>query len=205
MKCFFAYFAPLIVYLKNLLQLSFYDLVAIGSLIVSGSFAVASYFIEVNYFGVSNLMILFVMITIGANTLFGILKSKIKAKAALLEAQKFKTGPEYQMNMKLYKSFSFDWGKLQFVLFKALTFLSYLKIAQTFLTEGDSFLDWTSAAIIQTPIAIFWYKEWKSFGDNSAYYYGRKASIFEVTEWIFELKLFSQYFQKDKPPKTPEV
>lgn len=201
MKCFLAYFAPLFLYIRNLFHLSIYDLVALGGLVVSGTAAGFSYLLGLNYFGVSNLMILFVMGTIGANTAFGVLKSKMKAQEALCEAQKYKDGPEYRMQMKLHKHYGFDWGKLQFVIFKALTFLSYLKIAQTFLTEGDSFLDWTSAAIIQTPIAIFWYKEWKSFGDNSAYYYGKKAGIFEVTEFVFEMKLFSQFF----PPKTPEV
>lgn len=203
MKCFIAYYWPLIVYLKNVIQLSYQDMVALGSLIVSGGIATAGYFLDLNYFGVSNLLILLVMGTVAANTIFGILKSQKMAKEALIKAQKLGSGPEYRLQMKLYKRYGFDISKLQFVVFKALTFLAYLKIAQTFLSEGGGFLEWTSAVIIQTPIAIMWYKEWKSVGENSAYYYGKKAGIFDVTEFIFEVKFFSQYFKKQ--PKNPEL
>lgn len=187
------------------MTLSFQDWAAMGSLIVTGTIGIGSYFLDLNYFGVSNLMILFVMLTVGANTIFGILKNQKKSKEALQEAIRLKSGPEHRMQMKLVKHYEFDWVKLQFVMFKALTFLSYLKIAKTFLNEGDGFLNWTSAAIIQTPIAIMWYKEWKSFGDNSAYFFDKKAGIFEVTEFIFEVKFFSQFFSKKETPKTPEV
>lgn len=206
MKCFLAYFAPLFFYIRNLFQLSVYDLVAVGSLMVTGTAAGVSYLLDLNYFGVSNLLIIFVGLTILANTVFGIKKSKMKAAEALAEARKLKSGPDYRMKMKLHKYYSFQLNRLQFVIFKGFTFLGYLKIAQTFLTEGNSFLDWTTAAIIQTPVAIFWYKEWKSFGDNSAYYFGKKAPIFEVTEFVFEMKLFSQFFpRKEEPPQTPEI
>lgn len=202
MKCFLTYFAPLFLYLKNVLQLSWYDLVAVGSLMVSGGIAGFSYFLDLNYFGVSNLLILIVLGTIGGNTAFGVWKSRIQSKKALLKAKKLESGPEYRLQMKLYKRYKFDYKKLQFVFFKALTFLIYLKVAATFLSEGGGFLDWTAAVIIQTPIAIMWYVEWKSIGDNSEVIYGRKAPIFKITESIFEAQ-FVQHFKKN--PKTPEV
>lgn len=204
MRCFLAYFSPLILHLKNVLNLSIQDFVAVGSLMVSGIVAAGSYFLDLNYFGVSNLLILIVLGTIAGNTLFGIWKSLKKSKEATLKAAK-RTGPEQRFQMKLAKRYQFDYKKLQFVFFKSLTFLAYLKIASTFLNEGSGFLDWTSAVVIQTPLAILWYVEWKSIGENSEYIFGKKAPIFEVTEWIFEAKFFAKFFNKPETPKTPEV
>ena len=201
MKCFFAYFAPLFFYVKNLLQLSFQDLVFVGALMVSGTAAGISYLLDLNYFGVSNLLVLIVLVTIGANTYFGIKKSQLKSKEALAKATTYNTGPQRRLQMKLHQRYKFDWNKLQFVFFKALAFLTYLFVASSFLKEGEGWLDWTSAAIIQTPMAIHWYAEWKSIGDNSEYIYGTKARIFVITEFIFEAK-FAKFFT---PPKTPQV
>lgn len=160
--------------------------------------------LDLNYFGVSNLLMLFVLLTILGNTIFGILKSKKQSRIALLKAEELKSGPEYRLQVKLAKRYEFDINKLLFVVFKVFTFLSYLKIAQTFLEEGDGFLDWTSAILIQTPLALMWYKEWKSIGENSEFLMEKKAGIFEVTEFIFEVKFFSQFFNRNETPK-PEL
>ena len=203
-KCFVAYFSPLLIYVKNLLTISFHDLAAVGSLLITGAVAGISYLLDLNYFGVSNLLVLYVLITIGGNTGTGIWKSLKKCKEAKLKAAKLVPGPEYRLQMKLVNRYSLDLNKLLFVFFKVFTFLAYLNFASTFLNEGEGFLDWTSAVAIQTPLGIFWYKEWKSIGDNLQYTLGKKPGIFEVTEWIFEVKFFSQFFNRDQTPK-PEI
>lgn len=193
------------IYVKNLLALSFNDLAAVGSLLLTGTVAGVSYLLDLNYFGVSNLLVLYVLITIGGNTGTGIWKSKVKAREAFVKAQKLKTGPEYRLQMKLVQRYSMDLNKLLFVFFKVFTFLAYLNFAVTFLNEGSGFLDWTSAVAIQTPLGIFWYKEWKSIGENLEYTLGKKPGIFPVTEYIFEVKFFSDFYSKSKPPTNPEV
>lgn len=203
-KCFIAYFSPLFIYVKNLFAVSFNDLAAVGSLIVTGTVAGISYILDLNYFGVSNLLVLYVLVTIAGNTGTGIWKSKVKEREATLKAAKLISGPEHRLQVKLAKRYSFDWNKLTFVVFKVLTFLAYLNFASTFLNEGNGFLDWTSAIAIQTPLGIFWYKEWKSIGENLEVTLNKKPGIFEVTEWLFEVKFFSQYFKKDETPK-PEI
>jgi hypothetical protein len=81
--------------------------------------------------------------------------------------------------------------------------MGYLYFARTLLDDdGEGYLDLTAAILTKTPIAIFWYHEFKSIGENSTYIYKKKASIFTIVEGIFELR-FAQYFTKNN--KTPEL
>ena len=52
-------------------------------------------------------------------------------------------------------------------------------------------------ALIKIPIAIFWYYDFKSIGENTAYIYGKKSPIFKVVENVFEFK-FRDYLGNKK-------
>jgi hypothetical protein len=72
--------------------------------------------------------------------------------------------------------------------------LGYLYFAKTLLTaDADNalgqILGFTSGLILKAPVAIFWYYDFKSIGENAAYLYGKKAPIFTIVESIFELRI----------------
>jgi len=48
------------------------------------------------------------------------------------------------------------------------------------------------------PVAFFWYYEFKSFGENSTFVYGKKAPIFNIVEMMFEPKI-SKLFGRNTP------
>ena len=109
------------------------------------------------------------------------------------------------MFIKRSKRYSFSWRRLQFVLFKSFMLLGYLYFVKNLL-EGDqnTFLDFSVEVLCKAPVAIFWFYEFKSIGDNSAYVYGKKASIFKIVEGIFEPRIFKFFGAKTPTDGLPK-
>ncbi len=80
--------------------------------------------------------------------------------------------------------------------------MGYLYFAKTLLSDGEGYLDLTAAILTKTPIAIFWYYEFKSIGESSEYIYKKKASIFSIVENIFELRFAQFLYKKNNTPKS---
>jgi len=157
---------------------------------------------HIELFGVSNLLLSAVSLTVLWNTYTGVKKSRIKAKRALCCLRKIgwenKDTDKYKNCRNLYKNNKFSRNKLNFVFFKMFTFLAYLFFAKILLdTDSDNFLEevlmFTSGLILKVPTAWFWYTEFKSVGENSVVIYGKKPMIFEITENIFEAKIVKAY------------
>jgi hypothetical protein len=205
MNCFAIYFNPIYIYIKKAFELAFENqyIVTITAVFVSGTMEVLLEFFDVNWFGVPNILLLLVLINVFVDAGFGITKSLKQSKEALIESEKHLEGtPKKKMLKKKHQLKKFDVKKLQYTFFKCFTLLGYMYFAKVLVdaAEAENFttaLTLTSEAIIKTPLAIFWYYDFKSIGNNSAYIYGKKAPIFEIIEVIFELK-FKQFFKKDK-------
>jgi len=153
-----------------------------------------------NTFGTTPIVILLVLFTVLLNTGYGVSRSLMQQKALFAKALKYPFNSReyiafYQRSLK----YKFDIRRLNFVFFKCFTFLGYLYFAQKLLEGDGSFLDFSADALAKVPIAFFWYYEFKSFGENSTVVYGKKASIFNIVEMIFEPKI-SKLFGKKTPP-----
>ena len=63
----------------------------------------------------------------------------------------------------------------------------------------------TSEILIRVPIALFWYHEFKSIGENSAYIFEKKAYIFTIVGYIFEPRIKKFAGEELEEPKDPEI
>ena len=72
--------------------------------------------------------------------------------------------------------------------FSRLYYLFFIKNLIQADVEGElgSILGFTSGVMLKVPVAIFWYYDFKSIGENSTYIYGKKAPIFTIVESIVE-------------------
>lgn len=143
-----------------------------------------------NIFGTTNLVIGLVLLTVFINTGFGIRKSLIKSSKFFAKAQKFEyRKPEHRFYMRKFQNHKFSIKRVYFVFFKCLSLLGYLFFVKALLDDGGTFFDFTIEILCKAPIALFWYYEFKSIGENSEYIYERKASIFKIVEFIFEPRI----------------
>ena len=157
---------------------------------------------KIDAFGVPNFLLFLVISTVLIDARFGIKKSVKQSKESYIKSLSFEEGsPEKKKLLKISKLQEFDPKKLQFTFFKCLTLLGYLYFAKHILevTDKESTLSeiigFTSGVVTKAPLAIFWYYDFKSIGENAAYLYGKKAPIFTIVEKLFEPKL-NEFFNK---------
>ena len=154
----------------------------------------------IDYFGIHISILVFIFFTIFVNAVYGIKKSLKRSK----EYKKLSEIAQNSNDKRRYKKISqrkkFKWDQLEFVFFKCFMVMMYLFMANFFveriaLNENPilKFIDVTAEALIIVPIFVFWYKEFKSIGENAEYYYERKLKFFDVLENIVELKILKLY------------
>jgi len=51
------------------------------------------------------------------------------------------------------------------------------------------FVDFTAETLVVVPLFFFWYKEFKSIGENIETIYNKKPSLFKIVEDIIEFKI----------------
>ena len=202
-SCFQLYFNPIYLYVKRSFDLAM-DNNAVMLWTVTFITTVYEFIIEVlqiKTFGMPNLLLLLVIVNVFIDAGFGIKKSLKQSKEALAEAMVTQTGtPEHKKLMKVHELKKFNVTKLQFTFFKCVTLVGYLFFAKNLIqadTDGilGSILGFTSGVMLKIPVAIFWYYDFKSIGNNSAYIYGKKAPIFTIVENILEFKI-KNYLKK---------
>ena len=178
LKCFFDYFAPLTTHIKKVF------LVLNGKedeLMISFSLiGVATSFLNKSHLGVSNLLVVLVLLTVLCNTYTGIQKGKFIRK------QRNYKGNARVLNVR----------KLHFVFFKMLSFLFYLFFIKVIFEQPEGWIDNVFVGVLKVPLFLFWYYEFKSIGENTAVYYGKKAPIFTILENILEWR-FSKFYKKE--------
>lgn len=202
-NCFQLYFNPVYIYVKRSFDLAtdHYGAPLYISTVLTGVIEYLADFMKIPHFGMSNFLVFLVLITVFIDAYFGIKSSLKKSKEALLKAQEFTIEtPEYRRYMKVYDLKRFRAEKLQFTFFKCLTLLGYLFFIKNLIqadVEGElgSILGFTSGVMLKVPVAIFWYYDFKSIGENSTYIYGKKAPIFTIVESIVEFKI-KNYLRK---------
>ena len=197
-SCFQIYFNPVFIYVKrvfimasendySILKLSF-SLSAIMQTTLS--------IYKMDIFGVSNFLLLMVILTVLIDAVFGVLKSKKQSDENYDLAMTYSDDSiEIKKLLKLFELKKFNPAKLQFTFFKCFTLLGYLFFIKHMIQMQDSesvineVIGLASSVVLKAPVAIFWYYDFKSIGENSEYYYGKKAPIFVIVEKIFEPKL----------------
>jgi hypothetical protein len=173
-----------------------YAWATIASFLVSGSAITIEFFSTREVFGTTSLVLIMVFLTILGNTVSGVWKNNMKARLYFAAAQKhpFDT-KERRLNMRRWRNHKFEFKKIMFVFFKGFVFLSYLMMVKALTSDsvGGSG-EWeiqalyiTTESLIRIPIALFWYYEFKSIGENSEYITGKKkVKIFTIVGWVFE-------------------
>lgn len=204
--CFQIHFQPIYLYIKKAFDLAFNNdsAVLLTTTSIATTVQVVQSWLDVNYFGVSNLTLLLVIGTILIDAFYGIKKSlKESYKAKLKYDAVEEETPEKRAYYKTYQLKKFRPGKLQYTFFKALTLLGYLFFVKNILVEDPGgtlmteIIGFSSTIVLKAPIVIFWYYDFKSIGDNAEFIYGKKAPIFKIAEKIFEPKI-STFFKKGK-------
>lgn len=151
---------------------------------------------QIEWFGVSYLLLGFIIFTILVDTGFGIRSSMKKSKKYYKEAIKHtKNSFEYKVNKKKSRAKRFSSNKLINTFFKIFTLLAYLFFA-TEITKTDAEVRWVNevfdmgiGAMIKAPVAILWYHEFKSIGRHIEDLYGAKPNIFNIIQRIFEPRI----------------
>lgn len=197
------YACSLLAWIKSVLALAVNNdfLAGFMSIITVLGITAAELTVTDETFGTTKIVIAMVIGTVLLNTFFGIRKSLIKEQVLFAKAQRYPfQSKEYNAFFHRSKRYAFSWKKLQFVVFKCFMLLGYLYFVKNLLeSEGsDTFLDFSVEVLCKAPIAIFWFYEFKSIGENSTYIYGKKASIFKIVEAIFEPRIF-KFFGKKTP------
>jgi len=155
-------------------------------------------FMKQEYFGTTNMVLSLVFLTVFFNTYYGVRKSKVLFR--YYEQRALDTEiEEKQVDLFIAKMQrnAFSAKRLQFVFFKCMSLLGYLYFVTKLLEDNGTFFDFTTEALCKAPVAIFWYYEFKSIGENSTVIYDKKASIFTIVEAIFELKILKFFEGKD--------
>lgn len=199
MFCFTTYFFPIYIYVKKAISLTFDNpFVFVTSINIIGAIDIIKSILKINLFGIDNILLLSVILTALIDAYFGVRKSVLESKEALEKALEYEIGSsEYKRWIKVSKIKEFQLGKLQYTFFKCFTLLGYLFFVKTLLGYDSSlletFLGYTSTIILKIPLALFWYYDFKSIGNNSSYVYGKKAYIFTIVEALFELQIKKQF------------
>jgi len=204
--CFQLYFQPIYVYVKRSFELAIDNkgILLITSTILTGSIELITKALHINFFGVPNFLLFLVIMTVLIDAWYGVKKSVMQSKEALANSSKYAINtPEYRKEVKIFNLKKFQIVKLQFTFFKCFTLLGYLFFIKHLInidTTGylGEVLGFTSDILLKAPIAIFWYYDFKSIGNNSAYIYGKKAPIFTIIENILEFRI-NKFFKKDQP------
>jgi len=186
------------------LSMSNFGAVSWMSVAITGGVVVTDFLSTETMLGTTPLVLILVMGTVFINTAFGISKNLQKSRVFFAQAQKHKINTvQYRINIRKWEAHKFDFKRTYFVFFKCFAFLTYLLVAKALMSdsvEGAGFeikaLYLTTEILIRVPIALFWYYEFKSIGENSEYLYGRKASIFKIVEGIFEPRIFKFFGTK---------
>lgn len=207
-NCFQIYFRPIYLYVKKVFiiaQDNDYAL-TISSVFVTGLFQLIEEVLQINFFGVPNLILILVIGTVIIDAHYGIKASVKKSEELYNEAKQTSDEIKKRRLKRKAKLLEFDPKKLQYTGFKCLTLLGYLFFAKNILASDSDegslvmVLSITTEIIIKAPVAIFWYYDFKSIGDNSEYIYKKKAPIFIIVEKIFEPKI-SNFFKNDSDEK----
>ena len=206
-SCFSRYYSPVTDYVSKTVSLAFDNNSVVWIIVAFMSFSIEclKYFFNIDFFGVSNEILFLVVVTILFDAYYGVKRSLSIAKSAEFQLAKIKGDtPEKRMLMKVIKMKKFNTDKLQFTFFKCLTLFAYLYFAKKIL-EVDiedmsplaQVIGFSTAVVIKIPLAMFWYKDFKSIGENMEFLFKKKLPIFPIVESIFELK-FKQFFKSEE-------
>jgi hypothetical protein len=155
--------------------------------------------LNINFFGIPNLLLFLVILNVLVDAYFGVRRSIKESKEALVRSYELDpSSPEYRKEIKIYNLKKFKTTKLQFTFFKCVTLLGYLFFIKHLITiDSTGFLGgaigFTSELLLKAPVAIFWYHDFKSIGDNTEHIFGKKAPIFTIVENILEFRINKFY------------
>lgn len=197
-NCFQTYYDPAFIYIKNVYLLAIsnnYEALKL-SFIMSYLTQIVNYVFKIDIFGVSSFLLMLVITTVLIDAYYGILKSIKKSKenyALALEQEQ--DSYEQKRYFKISEMQKFSPKKLQFTFFKCATLLGYLYVAKNLLESEvgggtiSEIIGFASGIATKAPLAIFWYYDFKSIGENSEFVFGKKAPIFIIVEKMFEPKI----------------
>lgn len=198
LNCFKIYYMPVFVYIKRVSLFAVendYEMIKFSLSLTAVTQALFS-LLKVDFFGVSNLLLLLVLANVLIDAHFGIKKSLLKSNLNKALSESFPVNSiERRHYARKSDALKFKPKKLQYTFFKCITLLLYLFFAKNLLEvqDGESTLaqviGFASGIVIKAPIAIFWYYDFKSIGDNTAFIYSKKAPIFVIIEKMFEPRL----------------
>lgn len=189
-------------YLKKLSSLASENdnLVSATAIVITGAINLTLDLLDIgDPFGISTGLLIMVLSTVFADMIFGIIHSNRRADKYLRIAKRLdKQSEKYKEVADLYQDNTFNSKKLVFTFFKIFVFLAYLVFAKMLLDDSDEsgVFEFTASILIKTPVAIFWYHEFKSIGNHSEVIFGKKASMFKIAELLFEPKI-AKLFKKD--------
>ena len=207
----FCSFKKWMLHIKEVAKKNNYS-VTVCSALVIGTGTSLDLYLPSELFGTTYFVLALVGTTVFANTIFGIWKSNLKAQKFRVVMDRYGLeSVEYRLNYRRYKNHVFDFKKTYFVFFKMLAFLSYLLVVKALTNdqvgEDGSWeikaLFLTTEVLIRVPIALFWYNEFKSIGENSEYIFQKKAHIFTIVGWIFEPRIAKFVGKQNEPPNPP--
>lgn len=205
-NCFKTYYMPVITYVKSVFALAIQNDYQVIQFTISAS-ALSQAFIMVskaNWFGVPMSLIALVILTVLIDARYGIKKSKMKSRENTRIALEHEEDSVLRKkHLKLAELQRFQPIKLQFTFFKCFTLLAYLFFVKNLLeyqSESGTIAEvigFATGVITKAPLGIFWYYDFKSIGENTAFIYGKKAPIFTIVEKLFEPKI-KDLFNKEE-------
>ncbi len=188
--------------------------VAKVSLVFAGLSQTAYSIWSVDFLGVSNLLLFLVFANVLLDAHFGVQKSILISQKELKVAMKFPdNSPDRRMFIRKSERNKFQAKKLYYTFFKCASLAFYLYFAKNLLEVQDGtgtlaeIIGFASGVVTKAPIAIFWYYDFKSIGNNTAYIYGKKAPIFVIVEKMFDprLKAFFDDPEYDKKTTSDQI
>ena len=197
LKCILIYFKPLLESFKKIEIILEKNPSIFFVSIMSGILEkVLDAKIGLDNFGVSIVTIIFVLLTIFANSVSGIEKARKKRKEIKIKIKDSTSENNKIKYRRILKSYNLSGTKLNYVFIKVLTLLSYLFMANAFVNRINlnaspimKFVDFTAETLVVVPLFFFWYKEFKSIGENIETIYNKKPSLFKIVEDIIEFKI----------------
>lgn len=197
-NCLKTYYAPIVTYVKSVAAIAVQNDYQVLQFTITTS-AISQAIIMVSkadWFGVPMSLISLVLLTVLIDAWYGIKKSRTKSRESTKIAMKHPEGSVLRKkHLKIAELQKFQPIKLQFTFFKCFTLLAYLFFAKKILEYQDEsgtiadIIGFATGVITKAPLGIFWYYDFKSIGDNTAYIYGKKAPIFTIVESLFEPKI----------------
>jgi len=152
--------------------------------------------IGLDNFGISVIVLLFVIGTIFVNSIYGIRASIAKSKEYKKLGDSSYSPSAKKKYYRLSKKSKFSFSILEDVFFKVFILLLYLFMANFFVDRLNlksnpilKLIDVTAQVFLVIPTFIYWYKEFLSIGKNYEKLKGRKNTFFKVLEDVIEVKL----------------